>query len=67
MDLKKYRNSKELINLLKENGWEYVRTRGSHSIFKKNGVSLPVPHPKKDLPIGTVRSILKVAGLILVS
>ncbi|EAE5926478.1 type II toxin-antitoxin system HicA family toxin, partial [Listeria monocytogenes] len=23
----------------------------------------PVPHPKKDLPLGTVRSIRKMAGI----
>ncbi|EOR6284750.1 type II toxin-antitoxin system HicA family toxin, partial [Escherichia coli] len=23
----------------------------------------PVPHPKKDLPLGTVRSIKKMAGI----
>ncbi|HBQ8517504.1 TPA: type II toxin-antitoxin system HicA family toxin, partial [Klebsiella pneumoniae] len=23
----------------------------------------PVPHPKKDLPLGTVRSIRKLAGI----
>ncbi|WP_246165243.1 type II toxin-antitoxin system HicA family toxin [Pigmentiphaga aceris] len=25
---------------------------------------MPIPHPKKDLPIGTVRSALKQAGLL---
>ncbi|WP_157919762.1 type II toxin-antitoxin system HicA family toxin, partial [Escherichia coli] len=25
--------------------------------------SFPVPHPKKDLPLGTVRSIRKMAGI----
>ncbi|QEI09447.1 type II toxin-antitoxin system HicA family toxin [Pigmentiphaga aceris] len=26
--------------------------------------TVPIPHPKKDLPIGTVRSALKQAGLL---
>ncbi|WP_151810857.1 type II toxin-antitoxin system HicA family toxin [Acinetobacter bereziniae] len=41
------------------------RVRGSHHHFKhptKEGL-VTVPHPKKDLPKGTVKSILKQAGL----
>lgn len=60
------RNSSEIIKKLKENGWELVRIRGSHNQFKhKNFPNLiTVPHPKKDLPTGTVKKILKEAGLI---
>jgi predicted RNA binding protein YcfA (HicA-like mRNA interferase family) len=38
---------------------------GSHHHFKheKKPGKVTVPHPKKDLPNGTVRSILKQAGL----
>lgn len=42
-----------------------VRTKGSHHHFKhqhKKGI-VTVPHPKKDVPIGTVKAILKQAGL----
>ncbi|HTH58597.1 MAG TPA: type II toxin-antitoxin system HicA family toxin [Paraburkholderia sp.] len=58
-------NSADLIRLLKADGWFLVNTVGSHNQFKhatKAG-KVTVPHPKKDLPIGTVRSILKQAGL----
>ncbi|MBN3561681.1 type II toxin-antitoxin system HicA family toxin [Aliamphritea spongicola] len=58
-------NSKELLRLLKADGWQVVATRGSHCqlkhAIKKGRVTLP--HPKKDLPVGTVKSILKQAGL----
>jgi len=42
-----------------------VRTKGSHHHFKHptNPRLVTVPHPKKDLPLGTVRNILKTAGL----
>jgi predicted RNA binding protein YcfA (HicA-like mRNA interferase family) len=43
----------------------HVDTRGSHHQFKhptKPG-RVTVPHPKRDLPIGTVRSIFRQAGL----
>jgi predicted RNA binding protein YcfA (HicA-like mRNA interferase family) len=44
----------------------HIGTTGSHHHFKhavKPG-KVTVPHPKKDLPIGTVRSILRQAGLL---
>jgi predicted RNA binding protein YcfA (HicA-like mRNA interferase family) len=58
-------NSRELIKKIEADGWELVRVTGSHHHFKhptKAGL-VTVPHPKKDLPIGTVRNILKQAGL----
>ncbi|WP_244161653.1 MULTISPECIES: type II toxin-antitoxin system HicA family toxin [Photorhabdus] len=38
---------------------------GSHQIWWSpiTGKTFPVPHPKKDLPIGTVKSIKKMAGI----
>jgi len=57
--------SKELIKELEADGWFLQRIKGSHHIFKhpiKRG-SVPVPHPKKDVPIGTIKTILKQAGL----
>ena len=32
--------------------------------FRKGTVTLIVPHPKRDLPLGTARSIAKMAGWI---
>jgi predicted RNA binding protein YcfA (HicA-like mRNA interferase family) len=58
-------NSKVLIKKIKEDGWFLVNIVGSHQQFKhptKKG-KVTIPHPKKDLPIGTVHSILKQAGL----
>ncbi|MFL9610168.1 type II toxin-antitoxin system HicA family toxin [Methylobacillus sp. Pita2] len=58
-------NSADLIKQIKKDGWELVNTVGSHHQFRhptKPG-KVTVPHPKKDLPIGTVHSILKQAGL----
>lgn len=58
-------DSKEIIRMLQDDGWEIVRTKGSHHHLKhsnKPGL-VTVPHPKKDLPIKTVGSILKQAGL----
>ncbi|WP_078923640.1 type II toxin-antitoxin system HicA family toxin [Thiothrix eikelboomii] len=58
-------NSKDLIKMVEEDGWYEVRVKGSHHHFKhptKEGL-VTIPHPKKDLPQGTVNSILKQAGL----
>lgn len=54
-----------MLKLLKADGWEKVSQVGSHiqliHPIKKGRVT--VPHPKKDIPIGTLKSILKQAGL----
>ena len=58
-------NSSDIIKKLIAAGWEYVSTKGSHHRYRnpENGKSVIVPHPKKDLPIGTAKSILKQADL----
>jgi len=58
-------SSSEIIKLIKADGWELVRIEGSHHIFKHNSKKgiVTVPHPKKDLPIKTIKSILAQAGL----
>jgi predicted RNA binding protein YcfA (HicA-like mRNA interferase family) len=58
-------NSKELIKLIEADGWYHVRTNGSHHHFKhpdKTGL-VTIPHPKSDLPKGTIKSIKRQAGL----
>jgi predicted RNA binding protein YcfA (HicA-like mRNA interferase family) len=52
---------------LKADGWEQVAKKGSHAQFKhptKPG-RVTVPHPQKDIPIGTLKSIEKQAQLKL--
>ena len=58
-------NSRNIIKMLETDGWVLKRVRGSHHHYThptKSGV-VTVPHPKKDLPAGTVNSIKKQAGL----
>ena len=57
-------DSRQIIRRLEADGWVCVRTKGSHRQFKhpdRPGL-ITVPHPKKDLPMGTVRAIMKQAG-----
>jgi predicted RNA binding protein YcfA (HicA-like mRNA interferase family) len=52
---------------LAEDGWVLQRVTASHHPFRhatKQGV-VTVPHPKRNLPVGTVKSIEKQAGLRL--
>jgi len=58
-------DSEKLIRMLEADGWKAVRIKGSHHHFKhpKKPSLITVPHPKKDLPIGTLNSILRLAGL----
>lgn len=57
--------SADLIKQIEEAGWYLVRAKGSHHHFKHGELSglVTVPHPKQDLPVGTVKNILKQAGL----
>jgi predicted RNA binding protein YcfA (HicA-like mRNA interferase family) len=57
-------NSAEIIKRLKKEGWILHNVHGSHHQYKhlhKKG-RVTVPHSKKDLPIGTYKSICKQAG-----
>lgn len=56
------RNSRKIISRLQAEGWILVSVRGSHHKLAKDGRTVIVPHPKKDLPLGTARSIAKAAG-----
>jgi predicted RNA binding protein YcfA (HicA-like mRNA interferase family) len=60
-------NSRDVISILKAAGWMEVAQKGSHVQFKHPSVParVTVPHPKRDLPIGTLRSIEKQSGLKL--
>ena len=59
---------RDLLQQLRADGWQHVRTTGSHLHFKhprKPGI-VTVPGGGKlahDVPPGTLRSILKQAGL----
>ncbi|WP_417619297.1 type II toxin-antitoxin system HicA family toxin [Parasphingorhabdus sp.] len=58
------RSSKQIIRRLRKEGFELVSVRGSHHKYRKDDRIIIVPHPKKDLPVGTARSIARIAGWI---
>jgi predicted RNA binding protein YcfA (HicA-like mRNA interferase family) len=60
-------HSRDIIKALKKHGWYVVNQVGSHVQLKhptKSG-RVTVPHPNRDIPIGTLKSIEKQAGIKL--
>jgi predicted RNA binding protein YcfA (HicA-like mRNA interferase family) len=60
-------SSREVIRRLMDDGWFEVAQVGSHRQFKhatKPG-RVTVPHPKRDIPLGTLKSVEKQAGIKL--
>lgn len=56
------RNSRDIVKRLKAEGFELVSVKGSHHKFRKGAITVVVPHPTKDLPAGTARSIARRVG-----
>ncbi|MGI8787205.1 MAG: type II toxin-antitoxin system HicA family toxin [Pyrinomonadaceae bacterium] len=57
---------KELIKLIEKDDWHLVRTKGSHRQFHhptKSGTVTVAGKESVDIPIGTLNSVLKQAGL----
>ena len=59
--------SREVIKLIEKAGWCEVRQTGSHKHFRHPTLpgTATVPHPKADLPTGTLKSISKQTGVPL--
>lgn len=56
---------KELEKKLESDGWVYDNSKGSHKHYKhptKKG-KITIPFHNKDLKVGTLKKILKDAGL----
>jgi predicted RNA binding protein YcfA (HicA-like mRNA interferase family) len=58
-------DSKGVVRALEADGWRLARVNGSHHHFRhpaKPG-TVTVPHPRKDIPPGTLKSIERQAGI----
>ena len=55
-------SSRKIMQKLEADGFRLVSINGSHQKFRKGDRTVILPHPKKDLPVGTVRQIYKQAG-----
>lgn len=57
-------DSKTIMKLLEKTGFEKISQKGSHIKMKHpDGRVTIVPHPKKDLPLGTAQNILRLAQI----
>lgn len=56
--------SKDLLKYALFLGWYEVSQEGSHKQFKHKELKgkVTIPHPKKNLPEGTIKSVLKQLG-----
>ena len=75
--MSKLPSSKLIINTLLKNGFNFltylefaakinfnfISQRGSHCKYRKDDKTVIVPSPRKEIPIGTFRSILRQSGL----
>jgi predicted RNA binding protein YcfA (HicA-like mRNA interferase family) len=60
-------SSQHIIKVLLDKGFVYISQKGSHAKFKKFGnptLVVIVPTPKRQIPFGTFRSILRQSQLI---
>lgn len=60
-------DSRDVIKALEAGGWFQVAQRGSHRQFKHavRPGRVTVPHPKRDMPVGTLKSIERQSGVKL--
>ncbi len=59
-------NAKDILRILKQNGFMQVSQRGSHiKLTKDDKLTIVANHGKKDIPIGTVKQIEKDTGVKL--
>ena len=54
---------KDLLKLLKKEGWKVIRIQGSHHILQKGDQIETLPIHGRDVPTGLLNKILKRTGL----
>ncbi|HAH25079.1 MAG TPA: type II toxin-antitoxin system HicA family toxin [Prolixibacteraceae bacterium] len=61
--MSKLLSSEQIIKTLLKFGFKLASQRGSHQKYQKEGFTVIVPSPRKEIPIGTFRSIVRQSGL----
>jgi predicted RNA binding protein YcfA (HicA-like mRNA interferase family) len=57
-------SSDAFLRILTHHGFQLVSQKGSHAKYRDSlGHTVIVPHPRKDIPVGTVRSMIRQSGL----
>lgn len=55
--------AREAERILQQAGFEFVRQKGSHRMYKRGQQGVTVPWHSRDLKPGTLRAIIKQSGL----
>jgi len=63
--MSKLLSSSQIIKVLLKFGFKLVSQRGSHQKYQKEGYTVIVPSPRKEIPVGTFRSTVRQSGLSL--
>ena len=57
-------SSHAFIDILTSNGFHLISRHGSHAMYRdEHSHTVIVPHPRMDIPIGTIRSMIRQCGL----
>jgi predicted RNA binding protein YcfA (HicA-like mRNA interferase family) len=56
-------SSKQVVRTLEKHGFGFVSQRGSHAKYRRGEHTVIVPSPRKEIPLGTFRSIVRQSGL----
>jgi len=56
-------SSAAVVKVLQSEGFIFISQRGSHAKFRKGSATVIVPMTKKEIPHGTLRSIIRQSGL----
>lgn len=56
-------SSKAIIKILEKEGFGFIHQRGSHAKYRKGSATVIVPNPKKEIPLGTLKSIIRQSKL----
>lgn len=54
---------KLMVKILEKKGFEFIRQKGSHRLYRKGDLRVTVPIHNKDLKSGTLQNILRQAGV----
>ena len=57
-------DSREVIRRLEAEGWQRIGGKGSHRKYghPNRDTRVTLQHPRKDIPVGTLRNIFRQAG-----
>lgn len=59
-------SSREVIEILEANGWKLKNVRGDHYMYEhtESNKKVPIPHPRKNIPVGTLKAISRQTGIV---